>query len=105
MIWILHWISSQRLPAPPRAARPRPRPSSPCGRNELGRRAEIERNTKFLASVGLLVPPKEALEDDEHPVFSASSPARCAVAPTQLSESRPEGSGRLETDRTNAGAF
>ena len=31
---------------------------------ELGRRAEIERNTKFLASVEVLVPPKEALEDE-----------------------------------------
>ena len=34
---------------------------------ELGRRAKIKRNNKFLVSVGLLFPPKDALEDDEHP--------------------------------------
>ena len=34
---------------------------------ELGRRAKIKRNNKFLVSVGLLFPPQEALEDDEHP--------------------------------------
>ena len=33
---------------------------------ELGRRAKIKRNNMFLVSVGLLFPPKEALEDDEH---------------------------------------
>ena len=34
---------------------------------ELGRRAKIKRNNKFLVSVGLLFPSQEALEDDEHP--------------------------------------
>ena len=40
---------------------------------ELGRRAEIERNNKFLRRAA--VPAQEALEDDEHPVFSASTRA------------------------------
>ena len=34
---------------------------------ELGRRAKIKRNNKFLVSVRLLFPPKDALDDDEHP--------------------------------------
>ena len=62
----------------PRKAPPAPRPkqrrktkAAPVepilSEYELGRRAKIKRNNKFLVSVGLLFPPKEALEDDEHP--------------------------------------
>ena len=41
---------------------------------ELGRRAKIKRNNKFLVSVGLLFPPKEALVDDEHPWWYMTAP-------------------------------
>ena len=62
----------------PRKAPPAPRPkqrrktkAAPVepilSEYELGRRAKIKRNNKFLVSVGLLFPPKDALEDDEHP--------------------------------------
>ena len=37
------------------------------GPSSEGRASKIKRNNKFLVSVGLLFPPKEALEDDEHP--------------------------------------
>ena len=57
-------------PAPP-APRPKRRrktkaaPVEPVlSEYELGRRAKIKRNNKFLVSVGLLFPPKEALEEN-----------------------------------------
>ena len=58
VIWILHWISSPRLPAPPRAARgPKGASVEPVlSEYELGRRAKLKRNNKFLVSVGLLFP-------------------------------------------------
>ena len=34
---------------------------------ELGRCAKIKGNNKFLVSIRVLFPPKDALEDDEHP--------------------------------------
>ena len=78
-------------------ARGSPRPRAPQDQGRVrraravgvqpGRRAEIERNTKFLASVGLLVPPKEALEDDEHPEWYM--PARRTRTPRSLSPAIP----------------
>ena len=66
-------MQQKKLQAPP-APRPKRRrktkvaPVEPVlSEYELGRRAKIKRNNKFLVSVGLLFPPKEALEDDEHP--------------------------------------
>ena len=85
MIWILHFFQ----PAAPRApARRKTKAASVepvLSEYELGRRAEIERNTKFLASVGLLVPPK--LEDDEHPEWYMT--ARRTRTPRSLSPAIP----------------
>ena len=55
-------------PRPKRRRKTKAAPVEPVlSEYELGRRAKIKRNNKFLVSVGLLFPPKEALEDDEHP--------------------------------------
>ena len=68
------YFAAQRTIGAPSAPRPKRRrktkaaPVEPVlSEYELGRRAKIKRNNKFLVSVGLLFPPKEALEDDEHP--------------------------------------
>ena len=61
----------RKAPPAPRPKRRRKTKAAPVepvlSEYELGRRAKIKRNNKFLVSVGLLFPPKEALEDDEHP--------------------------------------
>ena len=61
----------RKAPPAPRPKRRRKTKAAPVEpvlwEYELGRRAKIKRNNKFLVSVGLLFPPKEALEDDEHP--------------------------------------
>ena len=61
----------RKAPPAPRPKRRRKTKASPIepvlSEYELGRRAKIKRNNKFLVSVGLLFPPKDALADDEHP--------------------------------------
>ena len=61
----------RKAPSAPRPKRRRKTKAAPdepvLSEYELGRRAKIKRNNKFLVSVGLLFPPKEALVDDEHP--------------------------------------
>ena len=61
----------RKAPPAPRPKRRRKTKAAPVepvlSEYELGRRAKIKRNNKFLVSVGLLFPPQEALEDDEHP--------------------------------------
>ena len=63
--------AKRKAPPAPRPKRRRKTKAAPVepvlSEYELGRRAKIKRNNKFLVSVGLLFPPKEALEDDEHP--------------------------------------
>ena len=61
----------RKAPPAPRPKRRRKTKAAPVepvlSEYELGRRAKIKRNNKFLVSVGLLFPPQEALEDDEPP--------------------------------------
>ena len=58
----------RKAPPAPRPKRRRKTKAAPVlSEYELGRREKIKRNNKFLVSVGLLVPPRAALEDDEHP--------------------------------------
>ena len=63
--------TKRKAPPAPRPKRRRKTKAAPVepvlSEYELGRRAKIKRNNKFLVSVGLLFPPQEALEDDEHP--------------------------------------